>query len=143
MAPRETAGRPSGNGAGAHTISRDQAARDAGLSRDQKVTALRIANIPDAEFEAAVESDDPPVPGRTPAESGQNSAGFPAPRERDRTSPPSPSWGAAGPKRCARALLLRQDLDLVRAAVGLQPHLDLEVSAGEIDDDLECARAID
>ena len=42
-------------------VSRSQAARDAGLSKDQKVSALRVARIPESEFEAAVESDDPPT----------------------------------------------------------------------------------
>jgi len=41
--------------------SRSQAARDAGLSRDQKRDALRVARIPRDEFEAAVESDNPPT----------------------------------------------------------------------------------
>lgn len=41
--------------------SRSAAAREAGLSRDQKRTALRVARIPSEEFEAAVESDDPPT----------------------------------------------------------------------------------
>jgi hypothetical protein len=40
--------------------SRSQAARDAGLSDRQKVTALRIAAIAEDEFEAAVESPRPP-----------------------------------------------------------------------------------
>lgn len=42
-------------------LSRAQAARDAGMSRDQKRTALRVASVPEDEFEAAVESDDPPT----------------------------------------------------------------------------------
>jgi hypothetical protein len=49
---------------GVALTSRRPAARDAGLSREQKVTALRIANVPEAEFEAAVEGDNPA--GRTP-----------------------------------------------------------------------------
>jgi hypothetical protein len=39
-------------------------ARDAGLSTDQKNTALRVASIPPEEFEAAVESDKPPTETR-------------------------------------------------------------------------------
>jgi hypothetical protein len=38
-----------------------QAARDAGLSKRQKDTALRVARIPEADFEALVESDNPPT----------------------------------------------------------------------------------
>lgn len=42
-------------------ISRREAAEQAGLSRDQQVTAVRIANVPAEEFEAAIESDKPPT----------------------------------------------------------------------------------
>ncbi len=41
--------------------SRSKAAKDAGLSRDQKVTALRVASVPTDEFEQLVESDKPPT----------------------------------------------------------------------------------
>lgn len=44
---------------GTHTQTK--AARAAGLSEYQKVTAVRIANIPEDEFEAAVASDNPPT----------------------------------------------------------------------------------
>lgn len=46
---------------GATTNGRIAAAREAGLSRDQAVTALRVANVPKDEFEEAVESDNPPT----------------------------------------------------------------------------------
>lgn len=49
-----------GASAGAHT-SRNKAAEDAGLSRHQKHTALRVANVPVYEFEESVESEDPPT----------------------------------------------------------------------------------
>jgi hypothetical protein len=61
MAPKETPGRPRENSKGALTISRAQAANDAGLSLHQKREALRMAKIPEAEFEEAIESDDPPT----------------------------------------------------------------------------------
>ena len=57
---------------GAHTISRSEAAREAGLSKHQKDTALRVANVAPEVFEALVESDAPPTVtaladmGRTP-----------------------------------------------------------------------------
>lgn len=41
--------------------SRTKASKDAGLSRHQKRTALRVANVPAEEFESAVESDEPPT----------------------------------------------------------------------------------
>ncbi len=55
-------GRPSKEtGGGGPTSLRKQVAKEAGLSRDQQVTALRVANVPEDDFEAAVESDDPPT----------------------------------------------------------------------------------
>lgn len=59
--PSDAPGRPRANGGGTPTISRAQAAKDAGLSRDQRVTALRVSKIPAPVFDRAVESDDPPT----------------------------------------------------------------------------------
>ncbi len=42
-------------------VTRSSAATDAGLSERQKVTALRVASIPDEDFESQVESDSPPT----------------------------------------------------------------------------------
>ncbi len=41
--------------------TRTQAATDAGLSERQRKTALRVANVPQDAFEAAIESDAPPT----------------------------------------------------------------------------------
>lgn len=47
---------------GNHTlITREDAARDAGMSKHQQVQAVRIANIPKDEFERLVESPKPPT----------------------------------------------------------------------------------
>jgi hypothetical protein len=55
-------GRPSKTSGDAPTsFTQRQAADAAGLSKDQEVQAVRVANVPTAEFEAAVESDDPPT----------------------------------------------------------------------------------
>jgi hypothetical protein len=54
-------GRPKENGGGAPTVSQARAARAAGLSKDQEVTAVRVANVPRETFEKLVESDDPPT----------------------------------------------------------------------------------
>lgn len=51
-------------------FSRTEAAREAGLSERQKVTALRVANIPQPDFEKAVESESPPTVTRL-AEQGK------------------------------------------------------------------------
>lgn len=42
-------------------LTRTQVAEDAGLSERQRKTALRVASIPEAEFEAQVDSDSPPA----------------------------------------------------------------------------------
>lgn len=46
---------------GAPTSSQRQAAAEAGMSKDQQVTAVRVANVPEKAFDAAVEGDDPPT----------------------------------------------------------------------------------
>jgi hypothetical protein len=46
---------------GAHPRSRSEAAKDANLSSHQRKAALRVANVPKAEFEKAVESPNPPT----------------------------------------------------------------------------------
>jgi hypothetical protein len=56
---------------GAHP-SRKQAAEEAGLSEHQRKTALRVATIPEPEFDAAVEAADPPTITRL-AEQGKKS----------------------------------------------------------------------
>jgi len=52
--------------------TRKQAATDAGLSERQRKTASRVANIPEDQFEQAVESDDPPTVTQL-AEAGKKS----------------------------------------------------------------------
>ena len=49
--------------AGDHTkvLTRDSAARDAGMSKHQQVQATRVASIPPQDFERQVESDKPPT----------------------------------------------------------------------------------
>ena len=42
-------------------LTRTEAATQAGLSERQKVTALRVANVPTREFDALVESEKPPT----------------------------------------------------------------------------------
>ena len=48
-------------GEGAPTFSRENAARDAGMSKHQQVQSTRLANIPEHDFNAQVESDKPPT----------------------------------------------------------------------------------
>lgn len=57
-------GRPPENGDGTDPIlppSQRQAGRSAGMSERQVKTAVRVANVPEPDFEDAVESDEPPT----------------------------------------------------------------------------------
>lgn len=55
-------GRPSETGIAADTgFSRKDAADEAGMSKRQAVTAIRVANVPAADFECQVESTNPPT----------------------------------------------------------------------------------
>ncbi|KAB2680355.1 hypothetical protein [Brucella pseudintermedia] len=53
--------------------TRLEVAKEAGLSRDQMHTALRVANIPDEDFERQVESQNPPTVTKL-AEQGKKAA---------------------------------------------------------------------
>jgi hypothetical protein len=53
-------GRPKGNSTGAGTVSQRDAAEAAGMSKRQEVQAVRVAKVPQDEFDAAIESDEPP-----------------------------------------------------------------------------------
>lgn len=54
-------------------LTRTEMARRAGMSDRQQVTAIRVANVPEDEFEAQVESDNPPTVTAL-AEQGKKSA---------------------------------------------------------------------
>ena len=41
------------------TFTRKKAAKQAGMSKRQHITAMRVANVPEEEFEADIESDNP------------------------------------------------------------------------------------
>ena len=58
-------GRPAENNTGAHTISRTEAGREAGLSKHKIDIAVRVANVPAETFEkAATDADRPPYRAR-------------------------------------------------------------------------------
>lgn len=77
-------------------VTRTQIATDAGLSEHQRKTALRIANVPEPAFEAAVESDKPP----TVTEMVMRGT---ATRELARVPDPGPDVPSADPALVARA----------------------------------------
>lgn len=60
------------------SVTRTGAASEAGLSERQRKTALRVANVPEAEFERAIESPSPPTVTQL-AERGKISRANPAP----------------------------------------------------------------
>jgi hypothetical protein len=59
--PAKTGPKPELKDGAVPQLGRTEAADDAGLSERQRKTALRVANIPEAEFETAIESDKPPT----------------------------------------------------------------------------------
>ncbi len=76
-------GKPKTNGAGGGPVSQRSAAETAGLSRRQEKTAVRVANVPKDQFDAAVNGDDPPgclqfssphLPAAPPVGSSQSAA---------------------------------------------------------------------
>ena len=75
---------PGAKNEGAHTFSPTQrdVARDAGMSDHQRVQAVRVANVPEPTFEAAVESSAPPTVTKL-ADMGRK------PRQ---PAPPPPTW---------------------------------------------------
>lgn len=58
-------------------LTRKEAAEQAGMSKRQQVTAVRVASIPEAEFERQVESRNPPTVSKL-AEQGKRAAPKPA-----------------------------------------------------------------
>lgn len=54
-------GRGNQGGTPSPKVSHTRAARDGGLSNDQRKQAQRVANVPEEEFEQAVESEGPPT----------------------------------------------------------------------------------
>jgi hypothetical protein len=77
-------GRPRKNAGGASPVSQAEAGRQAGMSPDQIKDSVRVANVPDDDFERLVESDDPPSVTQL-AELGKTSRPAPPPPE-----PPKP-----------------------------------------------------
>lgn len=61
--PQDKGGdRKTDHGAGNHTVmSRADAAREAGMSKHQQMQAVRVANVPEDDFEEQVESPNPPT----------------------------------------------------------------------------------
>lgn len=66
------------DGTDSKVLTRTEAARDAGMSERQQVTAIRVANVPAADFEKQVESPNPPTVTKL-AEQGKKSAPAPKP----------------------------------------------------------------
>lgn len=87
--------RSKSEGAPTSAQSRQQVASDAGMSRHQQVTAVRVARVPAREFEAVVESEAPPTVTKLAAAGTarrQPSAAAPAREPEPRiVSPPAPS----------------------------------------------------
>lgn len=50
-----------GNGDGTKVHTRKEAAKEAGMSKRQYVTTMRVGNVPKEQFEEMVKSDNPPT----------------------------------------------------------------------------------
>lgn len=107
---------------GDHTkLSQADAAREAGMSKHQQVQAVRIASIPEDDFEAQVESPKPPTLTQLAQQGIQR-----------REAPPKPEQWLQGrdPKMFNRALhftalVTEYAADLAKSgAVEILPHLD-------------------
>jgi hypothetical protein len=107
---------------GDHTqFTREDAAREAGMSKHQQVQAVRIASIPEDDFEAQVESPKPPTLTQLASQGIQR-----------REPPPKPEQWLQGrdPKMFNRALhftalVTEYAADLAKSgAVEILPHLD-------------------
>jgi hypothetical protein len=107
---------------GGHTqFTREDAAREAGMSKHQQVQAVRIASIPEDDFEAQVESPNPPTLTQLASQGIQR-----------REPPPKPEQWLQGrdPKMFNRALhftalVTEYAADLAKSgAVEILPHLD-------------------
>jgi len=71
-------GRPAKIPTASAVISQQDAAAAAGLSERQQLTAVRVANVPAADFEAAIESDTPPTITELAARGTNSRPGAPA-----------------------------------------------------------------
>jgi len=81
-------GRPKENDDGAVTVSQRGAAEQAGLSKRQQVTAVRVANVPADQFEQAIESDEPPTVTALAEMGKQSRLASAAPSPTSEPSPP-------------------------------------------------------
>jgi hypothetical protein len=100
------------------TRTRTKAAADAGLSERQRKNALRVANVPEAEFEKAVESPNPPTV-TTLAERGTTA----------RESPPS------APPEDIVVRDIGRIVKTLEAFAGLVPHVSPRQFLEQADDD--------
>jgi hypothetical protein len=109
-------GRPENNRGGTSPISRSGAAKDAGLSRDDKRTALRVASVPKGRFDELVESDDPPTVTEL-AELGTRKTPY-------KHTVPSENFAEATKIGGAIRLLSRQitGIDPEYCLAGIEPH---------------------
>ena len=111
---------------GVPSVTRTQAADDAGLSERQRKTALRVANVPRDEFEAAVESEFPPTVTELAA---RGTASRPA--------APQPTVTSAKPAEVARAIdLLRQFAAFCGThepvSIACAPGVDADMLRGQV-----------
>lgn len=75
--PKKGANQNISTAADTKVLTRKEAGEQAGMSKRQQVTAVRVANVPEADFERQVESRNPPTVSKL-AEQGKKAAPRPA-----------------------------------------------------------------
>jgi hypothetical protein len=107
-------GAESGDAGDASTsiMTRREAAEQAGLSKDQQVTAVRVANVPAGEFEQAVESDKPPT---VTALAGMGKQSRPAAAAESSTAPEPPPPSSAAMPASATAPCITAPVGFIQA----------------------------
>lgn len=111
--------------AGDGTVTRTQAARDAGLSDRQRVTALRVNNVPRDKFDQLIESDQPPTVTKLAALGTKHQdPGYLKGREPDDFAAATPFIGLA-----KEFLSEAQEIDLDRVNRGLNENERAEARA--------------
>lgn len=78
-------------GAPTFAPSQREVAEDAGMSKDQQVTAVRVANVPEQAFEQAVESETPPTVTKL-ADWGRKPSAKPEWFQEMEKAEPKPGW---------------------------------------------------
>lgn len=124
-------GRPSENSMGTHTISRREAAESAGLSKHQTDTAARVANVPEQQFETAIEAERPATVTQL-AEMGKATRAAPSPMP-ERPEGFKAATHLIGTVECFAQFCADNNPEIVAAAVMSHEAKDVRAQVARID----------